>query len=803
MPISYPPDIALREFVGSTTRHTRRVEIYESDGVTRWLPPDVIGDVARKNLAVDPRGTLVTTAAGPRFQSGRWGAECTYATATGITGPDTTGITTAAQYTVVTARSSHGFHLNGNPEGGAPSGSAIADITAGDTVTISCWIRKTGADGGFRIGLRPWAAGVYTGGTTQGSTFTITGNLWTRVWMTYQIPVGSTDIDFYITGTVNDAIGDVVQATGLLVEKTNALNGWFDGSVQDNSSFVYDWTSTVNNSTSTLKPVLAHWDLSDMDGLLVDGAVTVDYSRAERRALDLTLANEDNLLQSAPGKFWYDKILKVFRGVRINERLRVPKILLINDRSDALSVATPFRKALVDMGYGDVRINQTASIYELDGKPFDIIISLNGSNTTALQTFLKAALDDGKSIMAFDSASGLFTSGNYGVTVSFNAATTATSLFGTAPHPINTGWTTYPTTTATAGYPNMPVPVNSKYTVTATVNAAGTSVGQAAIQSTGANPNGRGVMFYHWIDPTLVADANFQLALKSSMAWLNTVAALATWETQIGEFMIDRISEDHFPNEVQITGRDYTKKCMLSKYVQATQFTPGQTLEGLITSISGAAGITKRALPATGITVGRTFFFDRGVTRWDAMKEICSAYDYDIYFDATGYLVIKPYSDPSTTAPTVVVATGDDGVLATFSKSTTDTRIYNSIVVTGESADATTPNVFAVAKNTNPLSPTRIAAIGERVYQYTSSFITTTAQAQAVADSFLAVHALEEFELGFESLMMPWLEVGDIMGFVDPNPAPGDPTEFLISSISIPIALGPMSAVGKRVTNVS
>jgi len=242
---------------------------------------------------------------------------------------------------------------------------------------------------------------------------------------------------------------------------------------------------------------------------------------------------------------------------------------------------------------------------------------------------------------------------------------------------------------------------------------------------------------------------------------------------------------------------------MLSKYVQATQVATGQPLEALITSISGAAGITKRALPATGITVGRTFFFDRGVTRWDAMKEICSAYDYDIYFDATGYLVIEPYSDPSTTAPTVVVYTGEDGVLASFEKSTTDTRIYNSIVVTGESSDATTPNVFATAKNTNPLSPTRIAAIGERVYQYTSSFITTTAQAQAVADSFLAVHALEEFELNFESLMMPWLEVGDIMGFVDPDPQPGDPTEFLISSISIPIALGPMSAVGKRVTNVS
>jgi hypothetical protein len=77
--------------------------------------------------------------------------------------------------------------------------------------------------------------------------------------------------------------------------------------------------------------------------------------------------------------------------------------------------------------------------------------------------------------------------------------------------------------------------------------------------------------------------------------------------------------------------------------------------------------------------------------------------------------------------------------------------------------------------------------------------ITTTAQAQALADSYLAIHSLEEFDLEFETLFMPWLEAGDILGWIDPDPNPGDPKTFLLSSLTLPLSLSPMSGVGKRV----
>jgi len=49
---------------------------------------------------------------------------------------------------------------------------------------------------------------------------------------------------------------------------------------------------------------------------LIDGAVTCDFNRNERRMFDMTLSNTDGMLTSKDGEgFWYDKVLKPYRGV--------------------------------------------------------------------------------------------------------------------------------------------------------------------------------------------------------------------------------------------------------------------------------------------------------------------------------------------------------------------------------------------------------------------------------------------------------------------------------------------------------
>lgn len=273
------------------------------------------------------------------------------------------------------------------------------------------------------------------------------------------------------------------------------------------------------------------------------------------------------------------------------------------------------------------------------------------------------------------------------------------------------------------------------------------------------------------------------------------------WLAQLGEFLIDKIAEDNFPPKLAVTGRDYTKRLITSKFPAATTFVKGSPLEETIRTIALNGGITKFSFPTTDKVLGKDFTFDRGYQRNKACSDLASAYGYEIFFDPQGYYTLREFQDPVTSPVIWTFKTGTpDGNLAKFTKSTDDTRIYNHVVVSGGASDQVP--VWAEARNTNPDSPTNIDQLGDRVYEYSSTFITTTAQAQDVADKFLAVHALESFEVALESLVFPWLDVNEIVEFMDPSPAPGDPTRFLLTDLSIPITLGTMSGTAKRVTIV-
>jgi hypothetical protein len=92
--------------------------------------------------------------------------------------------------------------------------------------------------------------------------------------------------------------------------------------------------------------------------------------------------------------------------------------------------------------------------------------------------------------------------------------------------------------------------------------------------------------------------------------------------------------------------------------------------------------------------------------------------------------------------------------------------------------------------------------LGDRVYPYESAFITTTQQAQDLANTFLKIYALEEYEINFSSLVLPWIEVGEVIEFLDPEAPDSDPTRFLLTQATIPLTLESMSGNGRRVTIV-
>ena len=279
-------------------------------------------------------------------------------------------------------------------------------------------------------------------------------------------------------------------------------------------------------------------------------------------------------------------------------------------------------------------------------------------------------------------------------------------------------------------------------------------------------------------------------------------SGLRSYEVPVGVFMIDRVNEARFPKNVKVTARDFTKKCMLSKFTQATNFEANERVEDVIKALAANCGVHNRVLPTTGATLGVDRLYERGKSRWEAMKEIATAFGYELFFDAQGYLVMREFLDPTLSPVSHEFLTGPVvGNLVDWEKSANDTRIFNHISVIG--ADSDEIPVWADAINTNPLSPTNTDLLGDRVDTYESALVTTFPQAQALADTFLKIAALEEFEINMQSIVYPWLEAGEIVRFKDPNSTSNEPDRFLLTSFDIPMGLQPMSAVGRRVTIVS
>lgn len=268
-----------------------------------------------------------------------------------------------------------------------------------------------------------------------------------------------------------------------------------------------------------------------------------------------------------------------------------------------------------------------------------------------------------------------------------------------------------------------------------------------------------------------------------------------------GVFMIDTITETHFPHTVKITGRDYTKKMLLSALSGPTQFKTNTTIESIVNSLASNAGIANRNIPITGLRTTRDFMWEAGKSRWSAANELVTEYGYELFMDPYGTLIMRPFVDPTTAPLAFTFMTGGAGNIASYTLVTNDTRVYNEIIVKG-GATGVAVIPYGYAANTEVTSPTRISRLGRRTYLYESKYLTTVTSCNALAFTLLKVLALESYELQVDSLVAPWLEAGLAVEFVDPDPAPFAPTRFLLTDFTIPLGLGTMSATGKRLTIV-
>jgi hypothetical protein len=528
------------------------------------------------------------------------------------------------------------------------------------------------------------------------------------------------------------------------------------------------------------------WDDAGTESRLLDGNVTVDGNRDERRQLDITLDNRDGALVHEPDSFWYDKVIKTFRGVNFTPPATPPRILVIEDQSGSQRIKPKLR----NLGFYDVTFKTTAtSLNDLMG--YDIIVSDQRFGATGKTSLLGAAFDAGLCVMTIGNDSN---AGNVPRIIGNSMSVPTITAYGMVPmtgdNPLQGGWTSE----------NQGADSGQAITVLAAgVQGVATWTYSSTLTYTAAileDPISRAKWFH--FQPV---DWNSQglILMQNALNWMWDYKTDVEWEIQTGEFCIDRIDEANFPNRLKVTGRDYAKRMMLSKFERATMFHAGTDIEDLIQDIAANAGIFKLRLPKLNLVLPDDATFPSGTTRWKACQDIAESVGLEIFFDAFGYLVLRLFLDPTLGPLAMNFLTGESGNLASYQKSSNDSMIANHVTVTGDEALL----VWAESLNTEPSSPTRIAKIGDRLKEIKNPLIKTNFAAQQLADSWLKIAALEEYNLDFSSFVYPWLEASEIISFTDPAKDPGDfPTRFLLSNFTIPMGLGAMPANGRRITLV-
>ena len=535
---------------------------------------------------------------------------------------------------------------------------------------------------------------------------------------------------------------------------------------------------------------------------LEDGNVTVDYGSAERRKLDLVLDNRDGEIRPDPRNgFWYDKVIRVYRGVRYKGSMVTPRSAVIE--APSASDGRGLVRMLSSIGLKDAEYISLPDEDNTTG--FQYVFAFSRSVMIANHLLLKDLWAKGVNIITIGTGSNenripLYTSSTtevrqWGISPSLNDSPAAGRFVASSVGGSTVGGA-IPTGFAAGVVPLSVWP-----------NASAPEVTTAAM---GVSPAG-GV----WLDVRVPEFDNVEVRklIDAVVKFMRSFDDIIDWEVPQGTFMIDTIADQHFPQVVKITGRDFTKKLILYKMQRSVSFAAGTKVKALVESLAANAGIPhSRHLVAIddNDALEVEMAFSAGTTAWDIIKDACEAFGYEVYFDGFGNFTVRKFRDPSTSAPMWTFKTGyeenpDGANLVSYDRSTSDSRIFNWIVVssTGESPDNPEgiPR-WAEAKNTEPSSPTSIDRLGPRVDVIESNWLTTDAECQTMATNRLKIAALESYEMNISSIYYPWMEVGEIVEVLDPKRTDIEPTRFLLDSLSYPIQLGPMTATAKRVTYV-
>lgn len=278
----------------------------------------------------------------------------------------------------------------------------------------------------------------------------------------------------------------------------------------------------------------------------------------------------------------------------------------------------------------------------------------------------------------------------------------------------------------------------------------------------------------------------------------------------VGTFMVDKTETlvERSLSSVVIAGSDLWKKFHKAQFTEPTSFPSGMLINEFVRTLATQSGVTKMVLDPLSSRSSNSdrlqvaIHFEKGDTKGDAILQVCNNYAVDVYFDPMGVLRTEDTRSPQSRATVWSYGYTDQSAeLAYLLRSVTDDdRLYNHVHVTGTGNEEIT--YTAERKDTDPLSPTNINRIGDRVYRLSSGILASQESVDLAATSLFFSTRLIGQTVNMEAICHPAIEGNDVVEVVEPQYTDLAST-FIISTFNVPLLTSRQKISMKRVINLA
>lgn len=237
----------------------------------------------------------------------------------------------------------------------------------------------------------------------------------------------------------------------------------------------------------------------------------------------------------------------------------------------------------------------------------------------------------------------------------------------------------------------------------------------------------------------------------------------------LGVFRISQVNVDDSVGgspDIKIEGFDRSRTVGRDKFIEPYTVPQGTNIvEAIKTILARTFPALEYDAISTEMTTTAPIIYDTNTTPWAAVTSLGVSIGCEVYFDATGRVVIAPPADiDALPSPSFSYVEGKGCTMTNLASKFTDEPGFNGIVLTGESVGDEAPPVRAVVWDDEPTSPTyHLGPYGEVPDFKTDANVKTQDEAENAARSLLQGILGFSEQLSIVAWPNPAVSAGDVV----------------------------------------